>query len=160
MADGDKTYQPGWGEKKHHHHHHHYTSDRRNSGFGGALRMKDKQAYAGLVIVVAVVVSIALYTLISYVVREVRAMPLDDPRTEMKVDELRIHKVDEHDALLAGDSLAQAYELDSSMIHRVQIETTPVFRQPRKNDKWYITSREWKDIKQNMKRWKKSEEKE
>jgi len=85
------------------------------------------------------------YRLVKMFVDELRAMPNDDPTTEMKVDELRINKADEQDALLLGDSLAQAYNVDS-MRKNVQIETRPVYRPPRREDKWYITQREWKRI--------------
>lgn len=88
-------------------------------------------------------------------------MPNDDPTTEMTVDELRIHKADEQDAILMGDSLAQAYNVDS-MKHQVQIETRPVYRPPRREDKWYITQREWKKIWESYRiwRWEKKREKE
>ena len=81
-------------------------------------------------------------------------MPHDDPTTEMKVDELRIHKVDEQDALQFGDSLAQVYLVDSSAIRHVQIETRPVYRPPRKENEWYITKREWKAIWKDFKVWR------
>ena len=84
-------------------------------------------------------------------------MPHDDPATEMKVDELRIHKVDEQDALLYGDSLAQVYQFDSSTIKKVQIETRSVYRPPRRENEWYITKREWKDIWHNVQRWRQSQ---
>ena len=63
----------------------------------------------------------------------------------MNVDELRIRKVDEQEALVLGDSLAHTYNLDS-MKRNVQIDTRPVYRPPRREDKWYITQREWKKI--------------
>ena len=156
MAE-ESTYQPGWGEekKKHHHHHHHQAEKENNRRWGGALRMRDKQAYYGLIAASVVVALVGLYMLLNLIVKEVKALPMDDPNTELNVDELRIHKVDEQDALLAGDSLAHAYELDSSMIRHVQKEIRPVYRPPRKNNEWYITTREWKDIWENMKRWKK-----
>ena len=162
MSETPKTYQPGWGEdqKKHHHHHrHHYQGEKENNRrWGGALRMRDKQAYYGLIAVCVVVALVGLYSLLTLIIREVKAMPMDDPKSELAVDELRIHKVAEQDALIAGDSLAQAMEMDSAMIRRVQIETRPVYRQPRKNTEWYITRREWRDIFENMKRWRKDQE--
>ena len=107
MADDVKTYQPGWGEKKRHHHHHHHSYDaEQNRGLGGALRMKDKQAYYGLMFVLIVVLLFGAYMLLMLFVNEWRAMPKDDPTTEMSVDELRIHKVAQQDALLVGDSLS------------------------------------------------------
>ena len=148
MGD-EKTYQPGWGEpkKKHHHHHHSYGhgSDRHTNSMGGWLKLRDKQAYYGLMLVVVAVLGYGTYRLVKMFVDELRAMPNDDPTTEMKVDELRINKADEQDALLLGDSLAQAYNVDS-MRKNVQIETRPVYRPPRREDKWYITQREWKRI--------------
>ncbi len=148
MSD-EKTYQPGWGEpkKKHHHHHHSYGhgSDRYTNSMGGWLKLRDKQAYYGLMLVVVAVLGYGTYRLVKMFVDELRAMPNDDPTTEMKVDELRINKADEQDALLLGDSLAQAYNVDS-MCKNVQIETRPVYRPPRREDKWYITQREWKRI--------------
>lgn len=148
MSD-EKTYQPGWGEpkKKHRHHHHSYGrgSDRHTNSMGGWLKLRDKQAYYGLMLVVAAVLGYGTYRLVKLFVDELRAMPNDDPTTEMKVDELRINRADEQDALLLGDSLAQAYNVDS-MRKNVQIETRPVYRPPRREDKWYITQREWKRI--------------
>ena len=85
---------------------------------------------------------------------EIRQMPLDDPATERQVDELRIHKVDEQNALIVGDSMAHVYQVDSYMIRRVQIETRPVYRPPRRENKWYITQREWKSIWRNFKVWR------
>ena len=156
----EKSYQPGWGEKKHHHHHHHGPNEK-NRGMGGALRMRDKQAYYGLMCVIIAVALFGAYKLIGMIVHELRAMPNDDPTTEMSVDELRIHKVDEQDAILMGDSLATAYNLDS-MKHPVQIETRPVYRPPRREDKWYITKREWKKIRESYRvwRWEKKHDKE
>ena len=112
---------------------------------GGWLKLRDKQAYYGLMLVVVAVLGYGTYRLVKMFVDELRAMPNDDPTTEMKVDELRINKADEQDALLLGDSLAQAYNVDS-MRKNVQIETRPVYRPPRREDKWYITQREWKRI--------------
>ena len=167
MSKTPITYQPGWGEQKakseeqrgKHHHHHYYQGEKENNRrWGGALRMRDKQAYYGLIAVCVIVALVGLYSLLTLIIREVKAMPMDDPKSELAVDELRIHKVAEQDALIAGDSLAQAMEMDSAMIRRVQIETRPVYRQPRKNTEWYITRREWRDIFENMKRWRKDQE--
>lgn len=158
----EKTYQPGWDKpKKHHHHHHHTGPNEKNRGLGGALRMKDKQAYYGLLCILLIGLVFGAYTLIKMFVDELRAMPNDDPTTEMEVDELRIHKVDEQEALLLGDSLSQAYNLDS-MKRNVQIDTRPVYRPPRKEDKWYITQREWKRIWADYKvmRWERKQQKE
>jgi len=163
MSDEPKSYQPGWGEKKKKHHHHHYYAgpSERNRGLGGALRMKDKQAYYGLMCIIIVALAFGAYKLIRLAAHELRAMPNDDPATEMSVDELRIRKVAEQDALQLGDSLAQAYNVDS-MKRNVQIETRPVYRPPRREDKWYITKREWKRIWEDYKvmRWERRHKKE
>lgn len=167
MSETPNTYQPGWGEQKakseeqrgKHHHYHYYQGEKENNRrWGGELRMRDKQAYYGLIAVCVIVALVGLYSLLTLIIREVKAMPMDDPKSELAVDELRIHKVAEQDALIAGDSLAKAMEMDSAMIRRVQIETRPVYRQPRKNTEWYITRREWRDIFENMKRWRKDQE--
>ena len=167
MSETPNTYQPGWGEQKakseeqrgkHHHHHPYQVEKENNRRWGGALRMRDKQAYYGLIAVCVIVALVGLYSLLTLIIREVKAMPMDDPKSELAVDELRIHKVAEQDALIAGDSLAKAMEMDSAMIRHVQIETRPVYRQPRKNTEWYITRREWRDIFENMKRWRKDQE--
>lgn len=159
MAE-EHTYQPGWDEAKHkkRHHHHHVGPNERNRGLGGALRMRDKQAYYGMVVVLVMGILIGLFFLVRFVVEEIKAMPNDDPATEMAVDELRIHKADEQDALLYSDSLTQAYNLDS-LKRKVQIETRPVYRPPRRENTWYITQREWKDIWNTFKIWKKNKEK-
>lgn len=159
MAE-EHTYQPGWDEAKHkkRHHHHHVGPNERNRGLGGALRMRDKQAYYGMVVVLVMGIFIGLFFLVRFVVEEIKAMPNDDPATEMAVDELRIHKAEEQDALLYSDSLTQAYNLDS-LKRKVQIETRPVYRPPRRENTWYITQREWKDIWKTFKIWKKNKEK-
>ncbi len=159
MAE-EHTYQPGWDEAKHkkRHHHHHIGPNERNRGLGGALRMRDKQAYYGMVVVLVMGILIGLFFLVRFVVEEIKAMPNDDPATEMAVDELRIHKAEEQDALLYSDSLTQAYNLDS-LKRKVQIETRPVYRPPRRENTWYITQREWKDIWNTFKIWKKNKEK-
>ncbi len=141
----EKTYQPHWGEKKHHHHHHRSDSSSNYNGLGGRLKMRDRQAYYGLMLVVVAVLGFGVYKLVKMFYDEIKAMPMDDPTTEMNVDELRIHKADEQDALLYSDSLAQATHLDS-IRRTVQIETRPVYRPPRKENTWYITKREWKAI--------------
>jgi hypothetical protein len=159
----DSSYQPGWGEKKEHHHHHHsydngHSSNHTNK-WGGWMKMHDKQAYYGLMLIVVAVLGFGAYKLVMMFVNEWRAMPHDDPETEMTVDELRIHKVEEEDAISYADSLSQEYNLDS-IKHHVQIDTRPVYRPPRKNTEWYITQREWKAIFKNYRIWKRMREKE
>ncbi len=158
----EKTFQPNWGEKPKHHHHHHRDAEkaredekRMQRGIGGALRMRDKQAYFGLMLVVITICLFGIYKIAMIAITELRAMPMDDPDAEVAVDVLRIHRGEEQDALLAGDSLAHAYNLDS-IRQTVQIETRPVYRPPRNENEWYITSREWKDIWNNYKRWRKT----
>ena len=119
--------------------------------------MRDKQAYIGLILVLVVGGLIGLYILVSFIASEFRAMPNDDPTTERAVDELRIRKAAERDALLYSDSLTQVYNLDS-LKRNVQIETRPVYRPPRRENEWYITQREWKDIWKNFKIWRRSKE--
>lgn len=120
--------------------------------------MRDKQAYYGLVVVLILGVCFGLYVLIGMFVREIKAMPKDDPTTERNVDALRIHKADERDALLYSDSLTQVYNLDS-LKRNVQIETRPVYRPPRRENTWYITEREWKDIWKTFKIWRRNKNK-
>lgn len=132
---------------------------KRNRGLGGALRMRDKQAYYGLLVVIIAVLGFGAYKLIRLAASELRAMPNDDPDMEMNVDELRIHKAEEQDAILMGDSLSQQYNLDS-IKRKVQIDTRPVYRPPRKNDEWYITKKEWKSIFKNYRIWRRMKEKE
>lgn len=147
MAEEPKTFQPDWGKPhKHHHHHHSSQSSQRNRGWGGSLRMRDRQAYYGLMLVLIVCGCVALYMFYSWAVKELRSMPLDDPETEMAVDELRIRPVAEREALHAGDSIAQVLQFDSTKIKHVQIATRSVYRPPRQENKWYITRREWKEI--------------
>ena len=123
--------------------------------------MKDKQAYYGLMFIVLAVLGFGTYKLAKMFWNEWSAMPHDDPATEMAVDELRIRKVDEQDALLLGDSLTQAYQLDS-MRRTVQIETRPVYRPPKREDVWYLSKRDWKRIWADYKimRWERKREKE
>lgn len=149
----EHTYQQGWGEH-HHHDHHHYTGpNEKNRRPGGSLRMRDKQAYYGLMFIIIVSLAFGGYKLFQMIATEIREMPKDDPTTEMDVDVLRIRKADEQDAKLYADSLAQQYNLDS-MQRQVQIETRPVYRPPRKENTWYITEREWKSIFKNYRIWK------
>ena len=121
--------------------------------------MRDKQAYYGLMVVIIAVLGFGAYKVIRLAVHELRAMPNDDPDMEMSVDELRIHKAEEQDALIMGDSLSQQYNLDS-IKRKVQIDTRPVYRPPRKNDEWYITKKEWKSIFKNYRIWRRMREKE
>ena len=121
--------------------------------------MRDKQAYIGLLLVIIAVLGFGAYKLIRLAASELRAMPNDDPDMEMNVDELRIHKAEEQDAILMGDSLSQQYNLDS-IKRKVQIDTRPVYRPPRKNDEWYITKKEWKSIFKNYRIWRRMREKE
>ena len=160
----ENTYQPKWEEHKkreqrkhHHHHHHHRTDDKYTNTWGGWMKMKDKQAYFGLMLIVIAVLAVGAYKLVMLFVHEFRSMPMDDPKTEMKVDELDIRRVEKNDALMVSDSIAQSYQLDSSSIRRVQTESHHVYRPPRRENKWYITQREWKDIWRNMKRWKQAQ---
>ena len=120
--------------------------------------MRDKQAYYGLLVVIIAVLGFGAYKLIRLAANELRAMPNDDPDMEMSVDELRIHKVEEQDAILMGDSLSQQYNLDS-IKRKVQIDTRPVYRPPRKNDEWYITKKEWKSIFKNYRIWRRMKQK-
>ena len=161
MDDSPKSYQPGWGEKKKHHHHHHHGPDENNRGWGGALRMKDKQAYYGLMFVIIVALGFGAYKLIGMFVAEFRAMPNDDPTTEMNVDELDIRRVEKQEALMVSDSIAKTYQFDSTTIKKVQTESHHVYRPPRKEDKWYITQREWKKIWADYKimRWERKQKK-
>ena len=162
MDDSPKSYQPGWGEKKKHHHHHHHTGPNENNrGWGGALRMKDKQAYYGLMFVIIVALGFGAYKLIGMFVAEFRAMPNDDPTTEMNVDELDIRRVEKQEALMVSDSIAKTYQFDSTTIKKVQTESHHVYRPPRKEDKWYITQREWKKIWADYKimRWERKQKK-
>lgn len=131
----------------------------KNRRWGGALRMIDKQAYYGLIAVVVAVLGYGAYKLYDLAATELRAMPNDDPATEMNVDELRIHKAEEQDAILMGDSLSQQYNLDS-IKRKVQIDTRPVYRPPRKSDEWYITQKEWKSIFKNYRIWRRMKKKE
>lgn len=121
--------------------------------------MRDKQAYYGLMVVIIAVLGFGAYKVIRLAASELRAMPNDDPDMEMSVDELRIHKAEEQDALIMGDSLSQQYNLDS-IKRKVQIDTRPVYRPPKKNDEWYITKKEWKSIIKNYRIWRRMKEKE
>ena len=121
--------------------------------------MRDKQAYYGLMVVIIAVLGFGAYKLIRLAASELRAMPNDDPDMEMSVDELRIHKAEEQDAILMGDSLSRQYNLDSIQ-RKVQIDTRPVYRPPKKNDEWYITKKEWKSIIKNYRIWRRMKEKE
>ena len=120
--------------------------------------MRDKQAYYGLLVVIIAVLGFGAYKLIRLAASELRAMPNDDPDMEMSVDELRIHKAEEQDAILMGASLSQQYTLDS-IKRKVQIDTRPVYRPPRKNDEWYITKKEWKSIFKNYRIWRRMKQK-
>lgn len=161
MSEENKTYQPKWEEKKaedgkhHHHHHHHSDYSKPNShtnSWGGWLRMRDKQAYYGLMLVIVAVLAFGAYKLVQLVVNEIHEMPNGDPSQELKVDELGIRKVDEADALFLGDSLARQYNIDS-LRRTVKGEEHNVYRPPRKNDNELIDGREWSAIWTNLQHW-------
>ena len=169
----EKIYQPKWEEHKERERRHrkerdvfeeidygsHHTgkSSKHTNTWGGWMKMNDKQAYYGLMFVVISILAFGAFKLIMLLVHELRAMPMDDPKTEMRVDELDIRKVEKQEALQAGDSIARIYQFDSTTIRRVQTESHHVYRPPRKQKEWYITEREWQDIWRNMKRWKQSQ---
>ena len=165
MAE-EKLYQPGWEERKerekdkrrrHRHHHHEHAdinSHRHTNSWGGWMKMHDVQVYYGLMFIVLSVLGFGAYKLVKMFWDELKAMPMDDPKTEVRVDELDVRKAEKQDMLIYSDSLAQMYELDSSKIKRVQTEGHHVYRPPRRNDDWYINQREWRDIWKNIKRWK------
>lgn len=127
----EKIYQPGWGKKpKHSDYYRENPKKKRDNGFGGALRMRDKQAYVGLIIVLVGAALVGLLFLGKMLMEELREMPIEDANAEIQVDELRIHKAEEEEAILLGDSLAQAYNVDS-IRRTVQIDTRSVYRSPR-----------------------------
>ena len=143
-----KTYQPHWGEDKHKSKRKRHSNEQTQKK--KYFRVQDRQAFYGAILVVFVIIAYLFYTLGGWIKREIQSMPFDNPDEEIQVDVLRINKVEEEKALLLSDSLAQAYNLDS-IKRKVQIETVPVYRPPRKENKWYITKKEWKDIWQNIK---------
>lgn len=155
MAREEHTYQPGWGEKKHHHHHHHYEPNHKNRGMGGALRMRDKQAYVGLMLVIIGALAFGGYKLADLFAEEIRQMPKDNPSKEMKVDALGIRMVDEAEALREGDSIARELQLDT-VRKTVLAEKHNVYRPPRKNTDWYINGNEWRSLKRSYKIWLRS----
>lgn len=164
MAE-EKIYQPGWEEAKarqkkrerdenyHYHHHSHHTGedDRFSNSWGGSMKLRDRQAYYGLMFIVLAGMAFGAYKVVMMFVNEWRAMPHDDPTTELNVDELGIRKVQEQDAILFGDSIAQELNVDS-IKRSVQIDRRAPYRPPRREDKWYITNREWKAIWKDIKR--------
>ena len=95
------------------------------------------------------------------VAHELREMPNDDPSMEMNVDELDIRRVEKEEALMLSDSIAKSYQFDSTTIKKVQTESHHVYRPPRREDKWYITQREWKKIWADYKvmRWERKQKK-
>ena len=153
MAEEPRTYQPNWGEKHKRHHHHSNHSGSHNKGLGGALRMKDKQAYYGLIFFLGLGLIIALGFLSRLIVNEIRSVSLDDPSSEEAVDVLGVRYVEQDEALLLSDSIVQANNLDS-LRQRVQAEKHHVYRPPRKENTWYITQREWKAIWKDFKVWR------
>lgn len=161
MAEEYKTYQPKWEEKKaeeskHHHHHHHYYNNGKSSThtntWGGWLKMRDKQAYYGLMLIIVVGLAVGAYMITMMFVEELRAMPNGDPSQELKVDELGVKKVDESDALILGDSLARQIKVDT-LVRTVKGDEHNVYRPPRKNDNELIDGREWTAIKKNLRHW-------
>lgn len=151
MADEIRTYQPHWDEKKKSHakRHKHTANNAKKKTLFSSIRGKDKQAFVGAILVCIVALIYVAYTLGGWLVKEFKSMPLADPNEEIQVDVLRINKTDEKKALLMSDSLARTYNLDS-IKRKVQIETIPVYRPPRRENKWYITKKEWRDIWQNI----------
>jgi hypothetical protein len=153
VADQPKTYQPHWEEHKHREQKksrrkHHKTPTAPKKPF---LGIQDKQARYGLILLLSVLGGFGLYKVSLKVYQEIQTIHFTDPKEEIEVDVLRIDKVREKNALQMSDSLMRTYQMDSSMIRKVQIETVPVYRPPKREDKWYITNKEWKDIWQNIK---------
>lgn len=152
MADQPKTYQPHWEEHKQR------DSKKRKRKHRSTpvtpkkpfLGIRDKQARYGLILVIILLALFGGYKVGKWIYHEIQTMPFADPNEEIEVDVLRINKAEEKKALQMSDSLVQAYNMDS-IKRKVQIETVPVYRPPRKENKWYITTKEWKDIWQNIK---------
>lgn len=154
MADQPKTYQPHWEEAKEreqqrrkHKRKHRRSSVAPKKPF---LGIRDRQARYGMILLIIVLVLFGGYKIGKWIYNEIKTMPFADPKEEMDVDVLRINKVEEKKALQLSDSLVHAYNMDS-IKRKVQIETVPVYRPPRKENKWYITKKEWRDIWQNIK---------
>lgn len=152
MADQPKTYQPHWEEhkqrdRKKRKRKHHNTPVTPKKPF---LGIQDKQARYGLILLLIVFGLFAGYKVGKWIYHEIQTMPFANPNEEMQVDVLRIDKEGEKKALHMSDSLVQAFQVDS-IVRKVQIETVPVYRPPKREDKWYITKKEWQDIWQNIK---------
>lgn len=163
-----QTYQPKWEEKKaedekhrhHHHHHHSYgygysgssSSSRKSIDLAGWLKIRDKQAWVGLMVLITVGVLCGIFYLVNLYREELMAMPHANPSEELKVDALGVMKVDEADALLLGDSLARELRIDT-IVRTVKGEEHNVYRPPRKNNNDLIDGREWSAIKKNIRHW-------
>lgn len=167
MSEEYKTYQPKWEEKvaadkeRHSHHDHHYTysysrgkSSNRTNTWGGWLKLRDVQAYYGLMFIVIGGLLTGLFFLGRFIVQEVREMPNADPATELKVDELGVRMGDEYSARLHSDSVINELNLDSSAVHSLSAEKHNVYRPPKKDWKeWNLTTREWKNFRYIFSIW-------
>ena len=125
------------------HHHHHFDngkSSHRSNSLGGALKMRDKQAYYGLILVIVAVLGFGVYKLVMLFADELREMPNGDPAQELQVDELGVRKVEEADKV---DSIRRT----------VKGEEHNVYRPPRKKNNELIDEREAKDIWKNLQHW-------
>lgn len=153
MQSTEKTYQPRWEERKSRkHHHHHRSSGGRANGLAGGLKMRDKQAYFGLILVLVVVFAVGGYVLVKLFVDEFKKLPNDNPATEMNVDALGIRVGEEYEAILAGDSLARELSLDT--LQRSVVRAKPnVYRPHRANDSPFLNERDWNSIKKNYRIW-------
>lgn len=136
----------------HYHHHHVHGTNDKNRGLGGALRMRDKQAYYGLILVIVAVLGFGAYKLVMLFADELRQIPNGDPTEELSVDALGIRKAEEADAIHFADSLAHQYNVDS-IRRSVKGDEHNVYRPPRKKDNTLIDEREAKDIWRNLQHW-------
>ena len=103
-------------------------------------------------LVVVIAVCFAVYAIVSAFAEEIRHMPGKEDAEGFKVDELRIKKVDEADALLFGDSLARELKMDT-LVHTVTGEHHNVYRPPKKSKSDLMDGREWNGLFKNLRRW-------
>lgn len=165
MEEEYQTYQPKWEEKKaeserhhhHHHHHHHYyeysrSSSHRSNGIAGWLKERDKQAWIGLMLILAIGLSFGAYKLYSMYRDELKEIKNVSEADAVDVDELGDNKLFAELNKEKGAELAAKTNVDT-LVRTVTGDYHNVYRPARKNDNETIDDREWSKIKQNLRRW-------
>jgi len=141
------------GSHRHSHHHHHRLCGVSNGPTRWSWR-RDKKMIIGLIVMAVGCVILAVGPGRSYV-KEIYMLVYEwlQPEPENPgpdVDPLKTNYQLKNEREQTGDSVAAALNIDS-MRREIRKETVPVYRPPRKKDKWYLSEEDVKDLRRGAK---------